>query len=158
MASDAPAVASVSLHDTVAFLSRPDAYRRYPSTIEVRETHLSFVFLSPTDVYKMKKPIAHAYGDLRNLDARGINCRAEVQLDRRLAPAVYLGVVAVTQETEGALALRFGTGGRMAGAHATAAGGSDTTRPALRTYARLHSEGSVATSCDRRRSIARQTA
>lgn len=105
MATEASAVASVSLRDIVAFLSRPDTYRQFPSTIEVRETHLSFVFLSPTDVYKMKKPVAHAYGDLRNLDARGINCRAEVQLNRRLAPAVYLGVVAVTQETDGALAL-----------------------------------------------------
>lgn len=99
------APAPLALRDVVGFLSRPDAYLQRPPTVDVRETHLSYVFLLPADVYKMKKPLAHEYGDLRTLDARANNCRVEVALNRRLAPAVYLGVVAVTQAHDGALAL-----------------------------------------------------
>jgi len=112
MAPDAHAAqAQVSLHEKLEFLSRPAAYPERPACVEVRETHLSYVFLTPTGAYKMKKPVAHEYADLRSLEGRHANCRAEVQLNRRLAPEVYLGLVALTQEENAALA--FGGSGTV---------------------------------------------
>lgn len=69
------------------------------------ETHLSYVFLTSTLVYKMKKPVLHELGDLRTLDGRSANCRAEVRLNRRLAADVYLGLAALMRRDDGALAL-----------------------------------------------------
>jgi len=98
MAPEVPAArAPVSLHEKLEFLSHPAAYPESPACVELRETHLSYVFLTPTSAYKMKKPVAHEYADLRTLEGRHANCRAEVQLNRRLAPEVYLGLVALTQ-------------------------------------------------------------
>jgi uncharacterized protein len=96
---------SATLTDKVRFLSVPDSYPQRPASVEVQETHLSYVFLTPTDVYKLKKPVAHAYGDLRTLEARHANCRAEIQLNRRLALDVYFRVIPLTQSSSGTLAL-----------------------------------------------------
>jgi aminoglycoside phosphotransferase family enzyme len=95
----------VSLPDKLRFLSEPATYPERPPTVELRETHLSYVFLTPTEVYKMKKPVANGYVDLQTLAAREANCRAEVQLNRRLAPHVYLGIIPLMQRDDGALAL-----------------------------------------------------
>ena len=94
-----------TLADKVRFLSEPGSDRERPVAVELRETHMSYVFLTPAAVYKMKKPITTADVDFRTLDARGANCRTEVQLNRRLAPHVYLGVVALTETCAGDLAL-----------------------------------------------------
>ncbi|HMM43087.1 MAG TPA: hypothetical protein PKA95_14410 [Thermomicrobiales bacterium] len=75
------------------------------ATVEVRETHKSVVFLTASDAYKLKKPIAYNSVDLRPLATRERTCREEVRLNRRLAPDVYLGVVPLTREPGGALAL-----------------------------------------------------
>ena len=98
-------VTAVTLRDKVHFLSQPGAYPEQAAHVEVRETHLSYVFLTPARVYKMKKPIAHELVDLRTLDGREANCRAEVRLNRRLAPDVYLGIVALTRSDSGELML-----------------------------------------------------
>jgi aminoglycoside phosphotransferase family enzyme len=95
----------VTLADKVRFLNRPESYPENPAAVELRETHMSYVFLTPTQAFKMKKPIANGWVDLRTLEARDANSRSEVQLNRRLAPNVYLGVVALTESGSGSLAL-----------------------------------------------------
>ncbi|HEU0203224.1 MAG TPA: hypothetical protein VFR86_22685 [Burkholderiaceae bacterium] len=106
---------AATLAEKVRFLSRPESYPGSPADVAVRETHLSYVFLTPTQVFKMKKPVAHAYGDLRTLAARGANCRAEVRLNRRLAPNVYLGIAALRQDLDGNLALSGEVSGELSG-------------------------------------------
>ncbi|HSN53599.1 MAG TPA: AAA family ATPase [Candidatus Sulfomarinibacteraceae bacterium] len=65
---------------------------------EVRyiQTHISSVFLTGSRVYKLKKPVNFGFLDYSTAELREANCRAEVTLNRRLAPTVYLGVVPVT--------------------------------------------------------------
>ena len=53
---------------------------------------MSWVFLTPRDAYKLKKPVRFPYLDFATLAARRHYCRAELRLNRRLAPAVYLGL------------------------------------------------------------------
>jgi aminoglycoside phosphotransferase family enzyme len=91
--------------DLVAFLSSPDAYEDRPEMVEVRETHMSWVFLTGEFVYKLKKPIRTSYLDFSTLAARERNCREEVRLNRRLAADVYLGIVAIARDASGALTL-----------------------------------------------------
>ncbi|MFN3657070.1 MAG: hypothetical protein ACK4UO_07425 [Pseudolabrys sp.] len=103
MHATAPQEAGPELAAKVAFLSRPDAYSPEPDAVTVRETHMSWVFLAGERVYKLKKPVRFPYLDFSTLARREQACRAEIALNRRLAPDVYLGVVPLT-----------GTGGRLA--------------------------------------------
>ncbi len=82
-------------------LSRPAAYPGSVGRVEVRQTHISVVFLAGPHAYKVKKPVAFGFLDFRTLDRRRHFCDEEVRLNRRLAPAVHLGVVPITQGAEG---------------------------------------------------------
>jgi uncharacterized protein len=66
------------------------------SGLELRETHISWVFLGPAEVWKVKKPVSLGFLDFTALESRRAACEAEVTLNRRLAPDVYLDVVPVT--------------------------------------------------------------
>lgn len=98
-AGEAPA-----LDAKVAFLSRPESYRPAPAAVACRETHMSWVFLSGDRVYKLKKPVRFPYLDFSTLARREQACRAEVMLNRRLAPQVYRDVVPLVA-TRGRLSL-----------------------------------------------------
>ncbi|MBI5265077.1 MAG: hypothetical protein HY852_25055 [Bradyrhizobium sp.] len=69
---------------------------------------MSWVFMNGERVYKLKKPVRFPYLDFSTLERRAAACRAEADLNRRLAPDVYLGVVPLT-EAKGSLAIN-GTG------------------------------------------------
>lgn len=57
------------------------------------ETHASIVLFLGDRTYKIKKPVEFGFLDFRTREAREAVCHKEVQLNRRLAPDVYLGVV-----------------------------------------------------------------
>lgn len=99
----------VDLDSKVRFLRSPGAYDPRPVGVSVVETHMALVFLTDREVYKLKKPVKYPFLDFSTLDAREADCRDEVRLNRRLSPDVYLGVVALTLEPSGRLALA-GTG------------------------------------------------
>jgi aminoglycoside phosphotransferase family enzyme/predicted kinase len=58
----------------------------------VTETHISAVFLIGSLAYKVKKAVRLPFLDLSSQELRLANCHAEVDLNRRIAPDVYLGV------------------------------------------------------------------
>ena len=60
------------------------------------ETHISHVLLTGEFAYKLKKPLNLGFLDFSSLDKRLHACEEEVRLNRRLAPAIYLGVVPIT--------------------------------------------------------------
>jgi uncharacterized protein len=64
--------------------------------VEVRETHISVVFLTPTHAWKLLKPVKFDFLDFSTREARYAECWNEVRLNRRLAGDVYLDVVPVT--------------------------------------------------------------
>lgn len=66
------------------------------SGVAVRETHSGVVFLVGDRAYKLKKPVDLGFLDFSTLDRRVAACRREVELNRRLAPDVYLGVAKVS--------------------------------------------------------------
>jgi uncharacterized protein len=90
----------MDLSRLIAALSEPDAYPQPVDRVEVRQTHISVVFLAGEFVYKIKKPVNLGFLDFSTLEKRRHFCEEEVRLNRRLAPEVYLGVVAVTRRGE----------------------------------------------------------
>lgn len=59
------------------------------------ETHVSVLVMLGERVYKVKKPVRLDFVDLTTREERERVCRREVELNRRLAPNVYLGVADV---------------------------------------------------------------
>src|SRR5690348_15607502 len=90
----------MELAPLIQALRSPAAYPEPPEAVEVRQTHISVVFLAGRHVYKIKKPVNPGFLDFRTLEARRHFCEEEVRLNRRLAPRVYKGVVPVTQSGE----------------------------------------------------------
>lgn len=64
------------------------------------ETHISWVLLAGRYAYKIKKAIKLAFLDYGSLKARRFYCEEELRLNRRLAPKVYLSVLAIGRNTE----------------------------------------------------------
>lgn len=86
----------VKLATLIEALASPVAYPFPVDEVEIRQTHISAVFLAGAHVYKIKKPVDYGFLDFGNLKKRRHYCDEEVRLNRRLAPDVYLGVVPVT--------------------------------------------------------------
>lgn len=107
--STRPEQAAASLEAKLGFLGRPDAYPEAPSRVDAVETHMSWVFLTDSHAYKLKKPVRYDYLDFSTVEARRLDCEAEVRLNRRLAAGVYLGVVPLVLDVAGRLSLG-GTG------------------------------------------------
>lgn len=87
------------------WLKRPEVYKESITHVEMRETHISWVFLTERFAYKLKKPVRFDFLDFSSLDARLAACKAEVRLNQRLARGVYLGVVPVNADAAGRLSL-----------------------------------------------------
>jgi len=75
------------------------------ANVERIDTHASIVFLAGDRAYKLKRAVRFDYLDFSTAERRHALCEAEVQLNRRTAPALYRGVVAVTGEADGSYAL-----------------------------------------------------
>jgi aminoglycoside phosphotransferase family enzyme/predicted kinase len=68
-----------------------------PAPAEVRETHVSWVFLAGERAYKLLKPIRNDFLDQSTPELRGEAVRRELALNRRLAPDVYLGATPIIE-------------------------------------------------------------
>jgi len=90
-----------SLADKIEFLMRGDAYHPPVAKVSRHETHMSDVFLVGDQVYKLKKPVRFPYLDFSTLARREAACRAELQLNRRLAPGIYREVVPLVHSAQG---------------------------------------------------------
>jgi aminoglycoside phosphotransferase family enzyme len=86
------------------FLQAPQTYGESGLHLECIETHMSWVFLAGEQVFKLKKPVCFPFLDFTTLKAREFYCREEVRLNARMAPGIYLGVVAL-QWCDGAFSL-----------------------------------------------------
>lgn len=72
------------------------AYPHPVSQLQLIETHISWVLLTGTYAYKIKKPLDLGFLDYSTLERREQACREELRLNRRLAPQLYLDVLPVT--------------------------------------------------------------
>lgn len=82
----------------------PQAYPHPVGELRLIETHISWVILTGTYAYKIKKPLNLGFLDFSALARRRHFCEQELRLNRRFAPALYLEVVAITDD--GGLAIQ----------------------------------------------------
>jgi aminoglycoside phosphotransferase family enzyme/predicted kinase len=96
--------------EVVAFLRDPASYPPGTAAVEVIETHASLVFLAGAYAYKLKRAVRYAYLDFSTPARRRAACTAELRLNRRTAPSLYLEVRAISRDSSGSL--RWGREGR----------------------------------------------
>ena len=105
-AGDSPGTASHTTITGVASVDEAEVQARVVAALKASlgatliETHISFVLLTGTLAYKIKKAIDLRFLNFRTLAARRFYCEEELRLNRRLAPAIYLDVVPVTGTTD----------------------------------------------------------
>lgn len=79
----------------IAALLQPQAYPHPTSAITLLETHISWVLLTGTYAYKLKKPVNLGFVDFSSFKRRRHFCQEELRLNQRLAPKLYLDTVAI---------------------------------------------------------------
>jgi aminoglycoside phosphotransferase family enzyme len=89
--------------ETVTFLANPASYGDGRAKVTQVPTHCSIVFLVGEHAYKLKRAIRFASVDYTTRMRRARACEAEVVLNRRTAPAMYLGVRTVVRAADGTL-------------------------------------------------------
>jgi len=87
----------------VALLADPATHGGAP--VERIETHGALIFLAGDRVYKLKRAVRYPYMDFSTREKRAAACRAEVALNRRTAPGLYLGVAPLWCTPDGGLCL-----------------------------------------------------
>ncbi len=80
----------------VKAMSEPSFYPHPVEEVRFLQTHISSVFLTGDIVYKLKKPVNFGFLDFSTLELRKLYCRAEVELNSRLAPSIYLRAAPIT--------------------------------------------------------------
>ncbi|NKB16241.1 MAG: hypothetical protein HC774_04160, partial [Sphingomonadales bacterium] len=91
--------------DVIDFLLSPAAYTASRGGVARYETHGALVFAAGDDVYKIKRAVRFAYMDFSTIDRRERILRRELEVNRVLAPELYLEIIPVTREPDGRLAL-----------------------------------------------------
>jgi len=90
-------------------LLNPSAYPVSTRTVELIQTHVSWLFLTDTHVFKLKKPVNFGFLDFSTLDLRRFYCYEEIRLNRRLCPDIYEQVIALRESDSGASFVDDGT-------------------------------------------------
>ncbi len=79
----------------------PGFYPHKPKGVRLIETHISWVFLTGSYAYKVKKPVNFGFLDFTTLKQRTHFAHEEVRLNRRLSPEIYLGVLEIRRRDGG---------------------------------------------------------
>jgi len=92
-------------HEVIAFLRRPDSYGLDAvQAVDTAETHISIVFLAGEHAYKLKRAVTFPYLDFSTPELRHAACEAELALNRRTAPHLYVEVPAISRRPDGSIA------------------------------------------------------
>lgn len=92
----------------LAFLRGEGTFAAGETAREI-DTHAASIFLGGNRAWKLKRAVRFGYLDFSTIDKRRDALRAELLLNRRTAPELYLDVVAITRDSAGHL-LIGGTG------------------------------------------------
>jgi len=95
-----PAIAD-DQHDVIDFLSKASSYGAPSERVDIIETHVSLLFLVGDRAYKLKRSVKFPYLDFSTPELRRAACEAELALNRRTAPNLYLEVRALTRAADG---------------------------------------------------------
>lgn len=80
---------------------------------QLNETHISWVILTDSRAYKIKKPLQFSFLDFSSIDQRQYYCRRERELNARLSPEMYLDVLPVVRDERGHCRIGRATGAEL---------------------------------------------
>ena len=86
------------LPPVIEAMLQPEFYPHPVSMVELKQTHTSYVLLAGEFAYKVRKAVRFPFIDCSTVDRRRALCWRELELNRRLSPDTYLGVVAIGQK------------------------------------------------------------
>jgi hypothetical protein len=81
-------------------LLEPSRYPHAVESVELIETHISWLLLAGEFAYKIKKPILLPFLDYTTLAKRRRCCEQELRLNRRYAADIYLDIVPISGSAE----------------------------------------------------------
>ena len=99
-------VRAAGQEEVVAFLSRSETFGG--QAVEIVETHASIIFLAGDRAFKLKRAVRYSFLDYSTPERRRDACLAELSINRRFAPDLYLEVQPVVRRPDGLLG--FGNG------------------------------------------------
>jgi aminoglycoside phosphotransferase family enzyme/predicted kinase len=83
---------SPTLPEHLAGLLEPGAYPHPVTAVLLVETHVSWILLTGSLAYKVKRPVCFPFVDLRSPGRRAFFCAEELRLNRRFAAQLYLDI------------------------------------------------------------------
>src|SRR5688572_30002984 len=89
--------------EVIAFLEAPSTHGG--CAVERIDTHASIVFLAGSRAFKLKRAVRYDYLDFSTAERRKSMCEAEVRVNRRTAPYLYVGVTRIVRRSDGGLSL-----------------------------------------------------
>lgn len=89
--------------EIIDFFLEPASYEHAVESVEHRQTHVSHLFFAGDYVYKVKKPVDMGFLDFSTLEKRRAAALAELELNRRISPDLYLDLAAVHRDEHGRL-------------------------------------------------------
>ena len=95
----------VTSESVVRLMKNAATYPDPTTSVQVSETHISWVFLTDRYAYKLKKPVQFEFLNFSTPELRHHACLEELRLNRRLAPDVYIAVLPITGDSSGRLSL-----------------------------------------------------
>src|ERR1035437_8451351 len=99
--SPRPQISAADPDQVRAAVARISADAAGEPGVDVLETHISYVFLTPSRAYKLKKPLILPFLDYGTPQRRRALCSEEIRLNQRLAGDLYIGVLALIQRPDG---------------------------------------------------------
>jgi hypothetical protein len=95
--------AEASQQPVIDFLGDSASHDGLP--VKRLDTHAASVFLAGDRAIKIKRAVRFPFLDFSTLEKRKIACQSEIAVNRAFAPAIYRGVVAITRDGNGKLAI-----------------------------------------------------
>jgi len=88
---------------TIRFLSQPASYCGGIAAVDTITTHASMIFLAGDQAFKLKRAVKYTYLDYSTPELRRQACEAEIALNRRTAPTLYLSAPPILRAPDGGL-------------------------------------------------------
>jgi hypothetical protein len=95
--------AEASQQPVIDFLGDSASHAGLP--VKRIDTHAASVFLAGDRAIKIKRAVRFPFLDFSTLEKRKIACQSEIAVNRAFAPAIYRGVVAISRDRSGGLAI-----------------------------------------------------
>ncbi|MFQ5518834.1 MAG: hypothetical protein ACE5E3_02410, partial [Mariprofundus sp.] len=91
-------MANENLPGHIRAFFNPASYPHPVKDVQFIQTHISWIFLTGEVAYKIKKPVDLGFVNFSTLVKRKKTCEAEISLNRRLAPDIYLDLLSIYKE------------------------------------------------------------